>query len=286
MNLRATAAIVAGLLAASAGEAREQAPPESAEEVVARNAEARGGLEAWRKVQTMEWVGRISSPRAQEAAVRFRLEQRRPNMTRLEIEASGQKAVRVFDGVNGWKTRSTGHGRADPEPYSPVELTYARAGHGIDGPLMSLNGRSGSVKLTGVDEIGGRSAFHLTIHRPKGSDEDVWVDTETHLEVRYDRQALGPGGRPRRVSVTYGDYRTVDGLKLPFLVTTGNGPQADRMEIETVLLNVPLEDSAFAMPGRARPRGTSSQARASRTPATSSLSEAAPATPSEGGGRP
>jgi len=243
---------LAGVLAAASASAGEP----SAAEIVARNATARGGVDAWRRIETMRWSGRIESAQAPASGIRFELDQKRPNRTRLEIEAAGGRSVRVFDGTLGWKQRNAA-GRSDVQPYSAQELRYAKGGHGIDGPLIDQATRSGPVTLVGVDEIGDRKAYHLRVRAAKGGEEDVWVDTETYLDVRHDRMAEGGTGGRRRVSVTFGDYRTVDGLQVPFLVTTGGGAGAtpDRMQIEQVLLNPPLDDARFGSPdngGRVR----------------------------------
>src|SRR6266478_8724476 len=74
-----------------------------AAEIVAKNVAARGGLDAWRKVETMVWIGHIQSTRAPSPSMQFRLEQKRPSKTRLEISALNEKSMRVFDGVQGWK---------------------------------------------------------------------------------------------------------------------------------------------------------------------------------------
>jgi len=244
-------ALAAGSL--GSGCARAAAEPTAAE-VVARNAEARGGLDAWRKIDTMVWVGRVESARAPVPDLRFALEQKRPNKTRLEIHALGQESVRIFDGAHGWKARPS-RGRPELEPYSPEELRFAQAGPGIDGPLIDSAARGSTVTLASLDRIGERKAYHLRVHTAGGGDEDVWVDAETWLDLRYDRTAEGPLGAQRRVSITYGDYRTVDGVKLPFRIETGGGPMADKMQLETVVLNLRLDDSTFESPtGRPRTR--------------------------------
>lgn len=258
MKRLAAAAIAAGLAAAA------PAAELSAAEVAARNAAARGGLDAWRKVETMVWSGRIESARA-PAGTRFELEQKRPNKTRLTVDALGKRSLRVFDGAHGWKIRPAS-GRPQVEPYTPLELRYAQAGHAIDGPLIDYAARGDSVTLQGLDEIGGRRAYHLALRQAKGGREDVWVDAETWLDIRHDRMADVPGGAPRRVSATYGDYRSVEGLQIPFLITTGSGPGAtpDRMQIETVTLNAPLDDSAFGSPAAPRPRDRAGPGAAAR----------------------
>src|SRR5215475_9228127 len=65
----------------------------SAEQIVARNAAARGGLEAWRKVQTMLWMGHIESVHATVPSMQFILAQQRPNRVRFEINALEDKTV-------------------------------------------------------------------------------------------------------------------------------------------------------------------------------------------------
>jgi hypothetical protein len=234
----------------------------TAAELVARNEAARGGLEAWRKVETMVWLGRVESARAPVPSMPFELDQKRPNRTRLQLEAMGERSFRVFDGARGFKVRSV-QGRPEVQPYSPQELLYARAGHGIDGPLIDSAAKGNRVTLEGEDQIDGRRTHHLKVQLAAGGAEDVWIDAETFLDVRYDRTADVPGGATRRVSVRYGDWRTVDGLRLPFLIETGGGPGAapDRMRIERAVVNARLDDVRFAVPAGPRVAGPRGRAR-------------------------
>jgi len=252
MNRAGARAIAIGLVAAALAAGPAQAAEPTATEILAQNVAARGGLEAWRKIETMVWVGQIDSARAPVPDMRFVLEQKRPNKTRLEIHALGQGSMRVFDGTHGWKARP-GRGQADIQPYSPQETRFAQAGHGFDGPLIDAALRGLPVALVSLDELGGRKAYHLKVHPVKGPEEDVWVDAQTHLDVRHDRVAEGPAGEKRRVTVTYGDYRAVEGLQIPFLIESGaDSGTPDKMKLETVLLNPPLDDTVFANPGNPR----------------------------------
>ena len=255
MNRVVAATIAVGVVACLLTAGPVSAAELSATEIIAKNVATRGGLDAWRKVESMVWIGHIESAHAPIPSMQFKLEQKRPNKTRLQINARGDKSVRVFDGVHGWKLRAA-RGRPAAQPYTPQELKFAQAGHGIDGPLIDYAAKGNSVTLEGVDDIGGRKAYHLNVRLATGDNEDVWVDTETYLDIRYDRMADGPAGAPRRVSATYGDYRTVEGLQIPFLIGTGGGPgmTPDKMQIERVVLNAPLDDSTFGSPAALHPR--------------------------------
>src|ERR1700676_3931670 len=106
----------------------------TAAQIVNKNVAARGGLKAWRAVQTMTESGKMgaggnnrqpqaaekpglkrpgkdvaplhASPRIKkEAQLPFTLELERPRKLRLELEFNGKTAIQVYDGSNGWKVR-------------------------------------------------------------------------------------------------------------------------------------------------------------------------------------
>jgi hypothetical protein len=268
-------AAIVGLVASALAAGCAPAAKLSAAEIVAKNVAARGGFDAWRKVETMVWIGHIESLHAPVPSLPFTLEQKRPNKTRLQINTAGEKSVRAFDGAHGWKMHGP-RGPPEVQPFKPQELKFAQAGHGIDGPLIDSRTNGHPVTLEGLDEIGGRKAYHLSVRPAKGGNEDVWVDAETWLDIRYDRMADVPAGAPRRVSATYGDYRTVEGLRIPFLIETGGGQGAtpDRMQIERVALNAPLDDSTFENPAGPRPRNRGRPKVAPQPPTTTAANAA------------
>ena len=53
-----------------------------------------------------------------------------------------------------------------------------------------------------------------------GESARVWVDAETFLEVRHDREFRAANGRPSVVTVFYRDYRAFEGLQIPVTVET------------------------------------------------------------------
>ena len=242
---------LAAMLAADLSAAKSSPQKLSAQQIVAKNVAARGGLEAWHKVQTMLWMGHIESIHATVPSMQFMLAQERPNKMRFEINAMGDKTVRVFDGTEGWKVRPS-HGRPEVRPYSSDEIKFARGGPGLDGLLIDYAAKGSSVEVHGIDEVEKRNAYHLIVHTAAGETQHVWVDAATFLEVRYDRPApAAADGTSRTVSVVYRDYKATDGLQIPTVVETGVGPGVapDKMVIERVVLNPRLEARAFSEPG-------------------------------------
>jgi outer membrane lipoprotein-sorting protein len=279
MHRRIVAALAAAVSVASLAAEEGRAPVArlSAEQIVAKSVAARGGLDAWRKVETMMWLGHIESTHAPAPSVRFVLSQKRPNKMRFEIDAMQDRTLRVFDGLRGWKMHPS-HGRPEVQPFTIDEVRFAQSGPGLDGPLVDYAQKGSSVSVVGIDEIEKHNAYHLIVRTAAGESQHVWVDAKTFLEIRYDRPAGGPGlAAPsgggaesaagpsaaagearaavgRTVSVVYRDYKTTDGLKIPSLIETGVAPgaQPDRMVIERVVLNPSLNEQTFSLPGQQR----------------------------------
>ncbi len=228
----------------------ESPPPMALADIVAKNAEARGGVQAWQQLKTMVWTGYVQSGAQPAVKLPFMLEQARPLRTRFEIIAEGQKSIRVFSGTDGWKIRVISGGQPAMQPYSADELKFAQGAHVIDGPLMDFATRGSPLALLGHDEVEGHSAYVLEARTAAGEVHRIWVDAQSFLEVRLDRIFQDSTGKQVQTTVTYRDYQAFEGLQLPVVVETGagGGQSANRMVIERVALNPTLDDSAFARP--------------------------------------
>jgi len=261
----------------------------TAEEIVSRNVAARGGLQAWRAVQSISESGRLgaggdqrgtaqnpgltppggrgkmkaepSSPRlAQEAQLPFVLEMQRPRKQRFEIQFRGQTAVQVYDGANGWKLRPYLN-RLDVEPYTSDEIKMASMQSELDGPLVDYAAKGTRIELAALDKVEGRETYKLKLTLKTGQTMHVWIDAQTFLETKVEGQPRRLDGKMHPVEVYYSDYRSVNGLQIPFLLETKVLPfesteqqrsvssfPAEKIVIEKVVVNPKLGASRFTKP--------------------------------------
>jgi hypothetical protein len=256
---RAAAVALAGALCAAhpaAAGAEEGAAGDAPDvaRLLEQSAAARGGLEAWRRVQTMAWTGHVERADGSGPRVPFSFQQKRPNLTRFEIQVDRQPSVRVFDGRRGWKLRPGAGGRPVPQPYGDEEVQAARDALVIDGPLLDAAAKGVRVTLEGPDEVEGKKAWRLRAQLPSGTAQRVWIDAQSFLEVKYDRPARDLAGRPTTVAVYLRNYQAHEGLQIPTTIETGapgGGPTVDRLVIERVDINPILAEGTFT---RADPR--------------------------------
>lgn len=258
------------------------APRLSAAEIVRRHASARGGLKAWQGVQALSLSGKMDagtgdsverSMRLARAGVGnrkarreiaaagpakekpgkqvqlpFTLVKERPNRSRLEIEFAGKKAVQVYDGKNGWKVRPFLN-RSDVEPFTPEEAKAEAESPDLD-PLIDYQAKGTKVDLAGVEKVEGRDAYKLRLTSGAGTVRHVWIDAKSFLDVKVEGAPRRMDGKLHSVFVYQRDFRSVQGLKMPFVLETvvEGYPDKHKVAVEKVALNPRLSAATFAKP--------------------------------------
>ena len=241
----------------------------TAEQVIEKNVAARGGLQAWRAVQTLSMSGKMDaggneSPTRQAQGVRtggvqlpkrpaeqaqlpFRMELKRTRKSRLELDFSGQTAVQVYDGANGWKLRPFLN-RHEVEPFTPDEMKAVALQSDLDGPLMDYAAKGTKVELEGTEKVEGNDTYRLKLTFKNGQAQHLWVNAKTFLETKIEGTPRRLDGKYHSVEVYYRDYRPTSGLTMPYVMETKvqGVKQTEKIEIEKVSVNPLVEDSRFA----------------------------------------
>lgn len=254
-------------------------------QIADKNIAARGGLAAWRAVQTLSIEGKMGAggnqrealpappslrkdgapqiaPRPkEEAQLPFVLDMQRPRKTRFELKFKGQTAVQVYDGTNGWKLRPYLN-RLEIETYSSDELRLASTQSDLDGPLVDYAAKGTSVELEGMEKVDDRDNYRMKLTMKDGHALHVWIDAQTFLESKIEGHPRRLDGKIHQVEVYYRDYRPVNGLQIPFVLetrvlplldATGKHPReipvpAEKITIEKVTVNPKFDVSMFSKP--------------------------------------
>jgi len=248
----------------------------TAAQIVEKNIAARGGLQAWRAVQTMSWSGKLdagggSLERSRKLAegkadrtsleiaerqnpspqvqLPFVMEMKRPLKSRVEIEFAGRTAVQVYDGANGWKVRPFLN-RNEVEPFTADEARAESTKGELDGLLVDYAAKGTRVELEKVETVEGRDAYKLKLTTKTGNVQHVWIDTQSFLDVKVEGAPRRMDGRMRTVWTYQRDFRSVQGVMVPFVLETAveGYPQTHKMVIEKVVVNPKLDDALFTKP--------------------------------------
>jgi hypothetical protein len=243
--LVALSGLVLACAAGDGGPAPEVVETPTVESLVARHIEARGGKENLQAIETLRMSGRATHGPGREALVSR--EVRPPGKIRTEFELQGVTSVYACDGSTCWYVDPLS-GVFDAEPMSADETAWAMQEADVFGAI-DWQEKGHQLALLGTETIDGREAWEVEVTLSSGPSRLVYVDKESALVVRrVTPRTLG--GRAVEVQTDFGDFREVAGVMFPHSIRTGAAGEDGALEVtvETVEVNVPLDDSRFAMP--------------------------------------
>lgn len=234
-----------GFLIALGLAAAALASGQTADELIAKNIAARGGYQNLKAVQTMRLTGAM---KAGDDTLPSVLELKRPNKSRWEFRIEGQAAIQAFDGKEGWAWMPF-TGDVEPRPMGEEERREAEQQADLDGPLVDYKQKGEKIELVGHDETFHPEDWKLKITLKGGDVRYVYLDPKTFLQtVTVTRRRID--GVDVEVRSEVGDYRRVGELLLPhsFSAKARDGGPSQSIQFERIELNVPIDDSRFAMP--------------------------------------
>ncbi len=247
MELRRLALLlVAGALAAPALHAQELMPF-NVDALIAKNVEAKGGMQALRAVQSIRLQGKMIVNQGRLEMIYTRIK-KRPGAVREETNLQGMTRVDSYDGTEGWKISPFG-GRKDPEKISVDEAKALVEAAEIDGPLVDWKEKGSTVEYLGTEDVEGTQAHKLKVVRKNGDVSYVYLDPDHFLEIRIITQRLENGAQVE-TETDLGDYEKINGVFFPFSLEGGPKGSTDKKKIifEKAEANVPIDDALFKFP--------------------------------------
>ena len=240
MHNRLTVGLLMAALVLGLGlEARAQ----SVTEILAKSIEAQGGREALSKIKDTTTSGTMELIQMGMSAA-LTIYQKEPNKMRMDIDIMGMLITQAYDGTKGWMINpQTGVAEEMTETQSKAQRLQAM---GYD---AALNPEKYGItySLKGKDKIGDKDCFVLEQVFQDGFKATVYLNASTYLTEKVISKSDAMGTEIESESIL-GDYRKVDGIMVPFLMTINQGDaEFGRITVTKVAFNSNLEDSFFQM---------------------------------------
>lgn len=226
-----------------------QARAESANQLVARNLAARGGLEKLAAIQTIRFTGKLVFPGDFELTYQ-ETRVRKEGRARYESTVQGLTLVQSYDGKVGWRINPF-EGRRDAERMSQDDMQALADDATIDGVLLSAKARGSTVTYLGREDFEGTNAYKLRVTERSGAQYVYFLDPDSYLEIKIIETRKLRGAR--QVTLTeLADYEPVNGVYFPFAVERGSidstSAQRQKLTIDSAQANIPVSDAIFALP--------------------------------------
>lgn len=239
--------IMAGLLSTAAW-------AQTADELIEKNIQAKGGREKIQAIQTLRMTGKMSLGQGMEAPVTIELA--RPDKMRMEFVFQGMTGVQTYDGKEGWALMPF-MGKTEAEPIAGKQLEGIQEQADFDGLLMDYKAKGHQVELAGKEDLEGTPTYKLKLTKKNGDIGYYWLDAESFLEIKAAGKT-NVNGQEIEGESWFGNYKEAGGVVFAHSVENKavGQPGSMAITIEKIEVNPDLPAGRFGKPqAAAKPAG-------------------------------
>lgn len=153
------------------------------------------------------------------------------------------KSYEYFDGTSGEESVTF----APTEKYTGKKLEDYRINSDFYG-VLNWKSNYKSVEVKGIEKVGDEECWAVEFTPEKGTMFTEYYSTKSFLLIR--RRGVVTSSTSEQTlpySITYSDYRDVDGVMIPFRMVNSNPSMGETITtIKTVKQNVPVDSKVFA----------------------------------------
>jgi hypothetical protein len=220
----------------------------SVEQLITMYEKALGGADAMKKITSRVTKG--VSIDARGSQMPLELVQQAPDKYSLSVTMrEGMQSTRAFNGTAGWMVSPRGT-RAMP-PDQAEEMRHEAALF----PISALRDLAEKLHVRETDTVNGATAYVLSAPEGTHATQRFYIDSASGLMVRkVTINETMIANIPEQVD--YSDYKSVDGVQIPFTIKTAGVDPRDSFtrRATSVEQNVPVDEKKFVMP-EIKPRG-------------------------------
>ena len=218
---------------------------QTVDEIIAKNAQARGGIEKLRAIKTLRLTARLSQGSFRASYVQ---ENKRSDKVREQTIIQGMAQTQAYDGKTAWQINPFG-GRKDAELMSADDSKGLIIDSDLDGLLIDYKDKGHKAELLGHDSVEGTDCFKIKLILKDGDIRYYYLDADSYLEIKIETQTTVRGA-VRFTDTMLGDYEQVDGVYFPFSIEVGETGSEERVRltVEKIEINPSLDDTLFSLP--------------------------------------
>jgi outer membrane lipoprotein-sorting protein len=223
------------------------ASAQTADEIVNKTIQARGGLEKLKAVNTVRMSGTATLGPGLQAPISLQF--KRPGAVRMEFTIQGKALVQATDGKTPWAINPF-QGTSDAETLSAEDAKDLNEQADIDGPLVDYKAKGHSVELMGKEDLEGSPVYKLKLTLKSGDVQYIYVDADSFLELK-ETTKRSQQGKEIEVETYPSNYKEVNGVLFPYSIESkADGHTVFSATLDKIEVNAPVDDAAFKMPAK------------------------------------
>ena len=239
MSIRLLVAPVVLILAGLA----TSTPGQDAGKIVDQYIQAEGGSKALSKIQTLVLEGTFTNAADGKAGI-YTFNTKLPNRYYSELAAGERPLIDAYNGKSAWHQNAAGE---IGTLVGPEGAQLEAAGQYYNSRLVNTKKNKLGVAFVGRVPVRGKDTLQIELTTPAGLKREIFFDSQTHLIVK---EVAAIGGIDEQI--LYDDYRTIDGLRLPYKIELHRGNDAYDITVTRVAVNATIGERVFDFPKKSQ----------------------------------
>lgn len=218
---------------------------QTVDEIIEKHIEAHGGAQNWEKIKSMKLIGTFTAFSTEKDFFAIKTN---TGKYYSEFFHSDFKVYEAFNGEKGW-TIHQGYDFKFPVRLNKYETDVFMQKAEFFTPFYKYKEKGHKVEFEGISTVEGVEVFVLNLRKQNGKTETWYLDTQTFLEYKYEASWTDWAFPVPMAETFFEDFRTIDGLVIPFFTERIFGQQRDRITVvKEVEFNYELDEELLDMP--------------------------------------
>jgi len=217
---------------------------QTVDEIISKYISFIGSAEKWKSVKTVVMTGTYDYGGIKFPFMSY---SKAPDKYKYIVPSGGKSFTQAFNGTKGWKI--DGFNNETKKKIStgkPARAMSNEADVELESPFIDYQKKGNTILLEGEDSLAGARCFKIKLMRNDGDTETYHFNEATYELAEKDAVSKNPELDSSIVNIFYSDYRTVEGLMVPFKSVAKVGEQTIlTITVDKVDINVNIEDSEF-----------------------------------------
>src|SRR6202045_784188 len=239
MSIRLLVAPVVLILAGLA----TSTPGQDAGKIVDQCIQAEGGSKALSKIQTLVLEGTFTNAADGKAGI-YTFNTKLPNRYYSELAAGERPLIDAYNGKSAWHQNAAGE---IGTLVGPEGAQLEAAGQYYNSRLVNAKKNKLGLAFIGHAQVRGKDTLQVEVTTSSGLKREIFFDPQTHLMVKEAATIAGVDEQ-----ILYEDYRTQDGMKLPFKIELRRGNDAYNVAVTRAVVNGTVGERVFDFPKKSQ----------------------------------
>ncbi len=211
---------------------------QTADEIIAKNVEAMGGVTKIASLKTVKKIGSLSM-QGMDIPMVFTVSQMKG--FRVDVEVMGTANYQIVTPEKAFMFFPVQQ-MTEPKEMDAETVKGMQSALDIQGALVNYKEKGSSVEFAGNEKVDGADTYKLKVTSKSGKTAFYFIDVKSNRLTKTSAKAAGPDGVEMDVETTYSNYKqNADGYWFAYGTTTPQGP----VVFDKIESNVAVDENIF-----------------------------------------